>query len=172
MIFVLWHAHVFFLPLLPLYAKQPLSVLLSSHRDARIVGLAARLRGFNLVEGSSTRGGINAYRQLRWCLQRGQSVCITPDGPKGPPRQVKPGAVQLARHSGCAVVPVAMAFSRQRHLRSWDRTVLPLPFGRGVLLMGPPLHFEATDQLDQQQLLLTNALNGVVDQANAVLAAG
>lgn len=170
-IFVLWHCQVFFMPLIRLYARQPLAVLLSSHRDARIAGIAARLRGFNLVQGSSTRGGTLAYRQLLLSLQRGQSVCITPDGPKGPPRQVKAGVIQLARHSGCAVVPVGLACSRRRHLRSWDRTILPLPFGRGVLLMGSPMHFDDVDGLEHQRSVLTAALNRVVDQANAVLAA-
>jgi len=139
-IYALWHCHVFFMPLLRLHARRPVAVLLSSHRDARIVGVAARLRGVELVEGSSTRGGVSAYRQLLRRLRSGQSVCITPDGPRGPARQVKAGVLHLARQSGCAVVPVGLALNRLRRLRSWDRSVLPLPFGRAVLALGAPLY--------------------------------
>lgn len=170
-IYALWHRDVFFLPLLRLYGRQPLAVLLSAHRDARIVGVAARLRGVNLVEGSSTRGGTRAYRDLLVRLRQGQSVCLTPDGPKGPPLLVKPGVIQLARHSGCAVVPVAMAFSRRRRLRSWDQTVLPLPFGSGVLVLAEPLYVDATAPAEEQQQRLTAALHAGAHRAEAVLAA-
>jgi lysophospholipid acyltransferase (LPLAT)-like uncharacterized protein len=139
-IYALWHCHVFFMPLLRLHARRPVAVLLSSHRDARIVGVAARMRGVELVQGSSTRGGVSAYRQLLRRLRSGESVCITPDGPRGPARQVKAGVLHLARQSGCAAVPVGLALNRLRRLRSWDRSVLPLPFGRGVLALGAPLY--------------------------------
>lgn len=169
-IYALWHRHVFFLPLLRIYGRQPLAVLLSAHRDARIVGVAGRLRGITLVEGSSTRGGTKAYRQLLSQLKQGRSVCITPDGPRGPALRVKPGVVQLARHSGCAVVPVAISFRRSHILRTWDQTVLPLPFGSAVLAMGPPLRLDPVDSAEQQQLLLEQALQGVAQRAAVALA--
>jgi lysophospholipid acyltransferase (LPLAT)-like uncharacterized protein len=169
-IYALWHCHVFFVPLLRRYGRRPLAVLLSSHRDAQIVGVAARLRGVQLVEGSSTRGGMKAYRQLLRCLEQRQAVCITPDGPKGPAQRVKSGVIQLARQSGCAVVPVSMACSRQHRLRSWDRSVLPLPFGHHVLRIGAPLYFNASDGLLSQQEDLAAALQTAAGQAQAALA--
>ena len=107
-IYALWHSHVFFVPLFRTYERRAVSVLLSAHRDAQIVGVAARLRGIRLVFGSSTRGGAKAYLQLLSVLQGGQSVVMTPDGPKGPAEQVKSGVIHLAQQTGCAVVPVAM----------------------------------------------------------------
>lgn len=170
-IYALWHCHVFFMPLLRRYGRQPLAVLLSSHRDARIVGVAARLRGVDLVRGSSTRGGTHAYRQLLQRLSQGQSVCLTPDGPKGPPQQVKRGVIRLAVTSGCAVVPVAFATSRQRRLRSWDRSVLPLPFSYVLLVLGAPLQIDPAADPFEQQALLVAALNATGHQAEAGLAA-
>jgi len=142
-IFALWHCHVFFMPMLRRQARRPVAVLLSAHRDAQIVGVAARMRGVELVAGSSTRGGVRAYLQLLQLLRQGCSVCITPDGPKGPARQVKPGIVHLAQQSGCAMVPMGLAVSRQRRLRSWDRSLLPLPFGRVVITLGQPIAVRA-----------------------------
>lgn len=138
-IYGLWHCHVFFMPLLRRHGGRPVSVLLSAHRDAQIVGVAAQMRGVDLVSGSSTRGGARAYLQLLQRLRHGAAVCMTPDGPRGPARQVKPGIVHLARQAGAVVVPVGLALTRRRCLRSWDRTVLPLPFGRVVFTLGPPL---------------------------------
>jgi lysophospholipid acyltransferase (LPLAT)-like uncharacterized protein len=138
-VFALWHCHVFFMPMLCRLARRPLAVLLSAHRDAQIVGVAARMRGVKLVAGSSTRGGVRAYLQLLQLLRAGSSVCITPDGPRGPAREVKSGIVHLAQRSGCLLVPMGLAVSRHRRLRSWDRTLLPLPFGRVVITLGEPI---------------------------------
>ncbi|MEX1317613.1 MAG: lysophospholipid acyltransferase family protein, partial [Synechococcaceae cyanobacterium] len=172
-IYALWHCHVFFLPLLRLHTGRPLAVLLSSHRDARIVGVAARMRGLELVEGSSTRGGAGAYRQLLRRLRQGQSVCITPDGPRGPAREAKPGVVQLARQSGCAVVPVGLALCRGRRLRSWDRSVLPLPFGRAVMALGAPLYLAPGGGIAlADAAALADALEASSSEASQVLARG
>ncbi|MCP9927407.1 lysophospholipid acyltransferase family protein [Cyanobium sp. CH-040] len=171
-IYALWHCHVFFMPLLRLHARRPVAVLLSSHRDARIVGVAARMRGVDLVPGSSTRGGLTAYRRLLQLLRGGQSVCITPDGPRGPARQVKQGVLHLARQSGCAVVPVGLALTRRCRLRSWDRSVLPLPFGRAVLALGAPLYVPGSrDRLgrEAEAAALASALEATSREAALLL---
>jgi lysophospholipid acyltransferase (LPLAT)-like uncharacterized protein len=168
-IYALWHCQVFFMPLLRRYERRSLAVLLSQHRDARIVGVAAQLRGVQLVRGSSTRGGFQAYRQLLTRLRQGQSVCVTPDGPKGPARQVKSGVIQLARHSGCVVVPVAWAATRKCELRSWDRTVLPLPFGRYLLVLGPPRRFAEEAGVEEQGHQLTAELDALCQGTMAAL---
>jgi len=139
-IYALWHSHVFFVPLFRTFERRAVSVLLSAHRDAQIVGVAARLRGIRLVFGSSTRGGARAYLQLLSVLQGGQSVVMTPDGPKGPAERVKSGVIRLAQQSGCAIVPVALASSRLHRLKSWDRSLLPLPFSKAVFELGAPLY--------------------------------
>ncbi len=168
-IFALWHCHVFFMPMLRLHTRQPVSVLLSAHRDAQIVGVAARMRGVELVAGSSTRGGARAFLQLLQLLRQGRHVCITPDGPRGPAREVKPGAVHLAQRSGCALVPMGLALTRGRHLRSWDRTLLPLPFGRVVITLGAPLPVVEGDDLEASARALGEVLEGSSREASRVL---
>lgn len=168
-IFALWHCHVFFLPLLRHQAAGPLAVLLSGHRDGQIVGVTVRQRGLALVTGSSTRGGVGATLRLLQLLRTGTSVCITPDGPKGPPQQVKPGVLHLARRSGRALVPVAVAMGRRRRLRSWDRTLLPLPFGRVVISLGPPL-LAAAEPLGPERLAA--ALEASAARAGQLLSGG
>ena len=171
-IFALWHCHVFFMPMLRLHTRQRVAVLLSAHRDARIVGVAARMRGVELVSGSSTRGGVRAFLQLLQRLEAGRHVCITPDGPRGPARLAKPGVVHLAQRSGCPVVPMGLALTRRRRLRSWDRSVLPLPFGRVVLTLGAPLRVPAGSPASERSVeVLGEALEASSAWAGHLLAA-
>jgi hypothetical protein len=72
-------------------------------------------------------------------LARGEHLVITPDGPRGPRRVAAPGVAQVAALSGAPVLPCAAQTSRRRVLRSWDRMVVPLPFGRGVLVCLPAI---------------------------------
>jgi hypothetical protein len=164
-IYALWHSHVFFVPLFRTYERRAVSVLLSAHRDAQIVGVAARLRGIRLVFGSSTRGGAKAYLQLLTVLQSGESVVMTPDGPKGPAERVKSGVIRLAQQSGCAIVPVALASSRLHRLKSWDRSLLPLPFSKAVFQLGSPLYCPDEAPLEPLQQQLEAAIQATVARA-------
>ena len=79
--------------------------------------------------------------ELRSFLERGDHVLLTVDGPRGPRRRAKPGAVELARMTGFGLVPVAFACNPKRTLGSWDHMVIPLPLARGVLWFGDELRF-------------------------------
>ena len=164
-IYALWHSHVFFVPLFRTFERRAVSVLLSAHRDAQIVGVAARLRGIRLVFGSSNRGGAKAYLQLLTVLQSGESVVMTPDGPKGPAERVKSGVIRLAQQSGCAIVPVALASSRLHRLKSWDRSLLPLPFSKAVFELGAPLYCPDEALLEPLQQQLEDAIQTTVARA-------
>jgi lysophospholipid acyltransferase (LPLAT)-like uncharacterized protein len=118
---------------------QRVHVLVSQHRDGRFIGSVMRRFGTDVVFGSSRRGGAAAIRTALTLLARGEHLAITPDGPRGPRRVAIPGVAQLAAMSGAPVLPCAGQTSRRRVLRSWDRMVMPLPFGRGVLVCLPPI---------------------------------
>lgn len=95
---------------------------------------ALRLRA---ARGSSSSGGREALQEVEEVL-RGPApfAGLTVDGPRGPWRQVKPGALVLARRAGVPLVPVTFSCSRAALLRSWDRMVLPRPFSRVVVEYG------------------------------------
>ncbi|MCU0985245.1 MAG: lysophospholipid acyltransferase family protein [Acetobacteraceae bacterium] len=115
------------------------TVLVSEHRDGRLIGDVIARLGIGAAHGSSRRGGVAVFRVASRVLAAGRSVAITPDGPRGPMREAKPGVARLARLSGVPVIPVGVAVSRARRLRSWDRLMFPLPFGRGAIVYGAPL---------------------------------
>jgi lysophospholipid acyltransferase (LPLAT)-like uncharacterized protein len=72
-------------------------------------------------------------------------VIITPDGPVGPARDAAEGVVQLAARSGAPVLPMAARVRFARRLKSWDRMILPLPFGRGVVVCLAPIMVERSE---------------------------
>ncbi|MDB5652986.1 MAG: hypothetical protein JWQ94_599, partial [Tardiphaga sp.] len=53
------------------------------------------------------------------------------------------GIIMLARESGRPIMPFAMATSRFVQLKTWDRTTINMPFGRGVLVGGEPISVPA-----------------------------
>jgi hypothetical protein len=123
-------------------------VLVSRHRDGLFIAAVVRRFALHIVHGSTSRGGAAGLRTLLGLLNNGKSVVITPDGPRGPSRVAAPGAAQLAALSGVPVLPCAAQTTSRWVLRSWDRMVVPKPFGRGVLVVGPAIAVPRDDWQD------------------------
>ena len=91
------------------------------------------------------------------------------DIPKGTPRQAGLGIVTLAKLSGRPVIPVAVATSRRKVLeRSWDKSTINLPFGRGAVVIGDPIRVprDAGEvELEEKRRAVTEALNGATERA-------
>lgn len=114
-------------------------VMISRHGDGRLISRVIHRLGHGTIDGSTSKGGTRALRRALQLLASGETVVITPDGPRGPRMRASPGIVTLARLSGCPVMPVAVATRRRRVMGSWDRFVLPTPFNRGVFVWGDPI---------------------------------
>jgi lysophospholipid acyltransferase (LPLAT)-like uncharacterized protein len=168
-ILAFWHARF---PLMPwAYPDGRIVVLVSRHRDAEV--LVRTLRGFGLAfaRGSTTEGGAAGLRSLLRYVEEGYDVGVAPDGPRGPRRRVQPGVVLVARLSGLPIVPVGFSATPARRLRSWDRTVLPRPFSRGVFVYGAPLTVPRradTRAQEEARLALEQALDQVTDRADTL----
>jgi len=133
-----WHNRLLLMPYCwP--SSAPFHMLISAHPDGRLIARTVAYFGIDTVTGSSQRGGGEALRTLVRKLQQGESVGITPDGPRGPRMHVGDGAIALARLSGAPILPAAAAVSRRMVLNTWDRLVVALPFSRGVMVWGNPM---------------------------------
>lgn len=146
-------------------------VLVSQHRDGRLIGMVAARFNLAMVHGSTSRGGAAGLRSLAKLLAAGQQVVITPDGPRGPRREAAPGVAQLAALTGRPVLPCGGAITPARLLSSWDRMMLPLPFGRGVLVVGPPVTVPR-DAAEAALPAIEAALTEVCDRADALAGTG
>lgn len=120
--------------------------MVSEHRDGEIIARVLRGWGYDLVRGSSTRGGGRALLALIRAIGAGRQGGITPDGPRGPAGVPQLGAIHAARRAGVAIVPVRAVVSRAWRVRSWDRFVVPKPFARVVLTAGEPWHPAGGDE--------------------------
>jgi lysophospholipid acyltransferase (LPLAT)-like uncharacterized protein len=120
-------------------AGTGMRILVSAHRDGQLVGAALRRFGVGVVLGSTTRGGAAGVRRVLALIAAGNHLAITPDGPRGPARVAALGVAQIAALSGAPVLPCAAQTTRRLVLNSWDRMVIPRPFGRGVIVCGPTI---------------------------------
>jgi hypothetical protein len=173
-----WHERLPLMPALWRMARrqsQPrMHVLISRHRDGRLIALLVARLGVDVVHGSTARqgqdrGGAASMRQLLEYLGRGEQVAITPDGPRGPRRVAAPGVARLAAVSGIAILPCAAQTTRRRVLASWDRMVVPLPFGRGVLVCGTPVAV-GREQAEAALPTIAAALTAAADRADRLCA--
>ena len=135
-IFLLWHEAL--LPLLWQHRRQQVAIVVSEAREGRYLADYAQRIGYHLVPGSSTRGGARALLGAIRALDDGCTIAITPDGPRGPRRDVKPGAVRAAQRAGVMILPLHAVTRSAWRLGSWDRMMVPKPFARIDLGYGEP----------------------------------
>lgn len=137
-----WHERQALMPMLWVLArrrggKARVHVLSSRHRDGRFMAAIVQSFGMRNVFGSTRRGGAAGLRHLTDLLAAGDHIAITPDGPRGPRREAAAGVAQIAALTNVPVLPCAAQSSRRICLRTWDRMVVPLPFGRAVIVCEP-----------------------------------
>jgi lysophospholipid acyltransferase (LPLAT)-like uncharacterized protein len=136
-----WHQHQAFCARYLLEQRtRGLAVgwLISPSVDGEIGAMLVRRVGGRVIRGSSTHTGARALRDYYLALvQENVSPVITPDGPRGPRFKFKPGAILLAQMSGRPILPLAYAASRA-WLVKWDKFVIPWPFARIAIAIGPP----------------------------------
>jgi len=137
-ILAFWHGRLLMIPM-AWQRLAPMHMLISGHRDGRIIADAVHYFDVDSIVGSSNQGGTGALRAMVRYLRAGDCVGITPDGPNGPAMRATSGIVAAAKISQAPVIPITYATSRRRILRSWDRFHLALPWSRGIYLWGEPI---------------------------------
>lgn len=143
-IMAFWHGHLLMMARV-WKAGVPMHMLISQHRDGLIIARIIAHFGLSAVTGSSSRGGAAALRQMLKVLKAGESVGITPDGPRGPRMRATDGIVAVARLANVPILPVAFSCRRRKVLGSWDRFQVALPFSRGVVRWGEPITITSGD---------------------------
>lgn len=135
-IFVLWHGHL--LPLVHRHRGTDIVVLVSEHTDGEYISRVIERIGFGTVRGSSTRGSVGGLKGLIRAARAGRDLALTVDGPRGPARAFKPGALLVAQTVGLPLVPIAVGASAQWRLPSWDNFMVPRPFSVVRIAYGEP----------------------------------
>jgi hypothetical protein len=136
-ILAFWHRHLLLMPYA--YRGRRISVLVSQSRDGELIARTVARFGIDASRGSSSRGGAQGMRSLLRKAAEGYDLAFTPDGPRGPAEVVQPGVILAAAATGWPVQPVALAATRCKRLRSWDRFVVPFPLSTVHFVYGEPL---------------------------------
>lgn len=174
-IVAMWHGQHFMVP----FAKPshwPAKVMISRSADGEVNAVAASRFGLGLIRASGgknarqirKRGGMRGFIEAVRSLKEGYSIAMTADVPKGPARKAGEGIVQLAKHSGRPILPVAVATSRSKELDTWDKASVNLPFGRGAITVGELIWVPADTQdeaLEGYRLKVEDGLNAVTRRA-------
>jgi lysophospholipid acyltransferase (LPLAT)-like uncharacterized protein len=137
LIYIFWHRHILFV--IHQFKNSGARPLISLSSDGELVAAVAEEFGMKPIRGSSSKGGARAFLSMVRSVQKENAqVLITADGPKGPARQIKAGTVQLAVKTRATIIPISWAGTRVKILeKSWDRFLIPLPFGRIHFAYGP-----------------------------------
>jgi lysophospholipid acyltransferase (LPLAT)-like uncharacterized protein len=167
-IFLFWHEYI---PcLFHLRPNCNISILLSKHRDAEMLAQASLANGYGVVRGSSNRGAVQAVKEI---IRRDaqSSLGITPDGPRGPRRNLAPGCVYLGSRLGMSIVPIGVAYDRPwRVKRAWDQFAIPRPFTNARLVFGERIDVPVDadkETLNRYQALVAEKMAFVHSQAEA-----
>lgn len=175
---VYWHQHMLFgvralLDLQPEGLKP--GFLISPSIDGTAPAMLVSRIGGHVIRGSSTHTGARALRDYYETIVRQEiSPAITPDGPRGPVHEFKPGAVILSQLTGKPILPISVAATRTWRLGTWDRFELPLPFSRVVVAYGEPVNMPRgldAEALARMQVEMAGRLLALKEQARARLSA-
>lgn len=140
-----WHRRLFMMPLAYPFRRwnaqgevRGVAILSSDSKDGERSAATWRWFGIHAVRGTASEDGAKALVRMIRAVKQGWDFGITPDGPRGPLMELKPGTVALARKTGAWIVPVSLAFDRQFELKTWDRMVIPFPFASCTIRYGAP----------------------------------
>jgi len=159
-VYATWHQRVIFHA--RHLAHKNLTVMVSQSRDGEYATRLLNLFGHKNVRGSSTRGGSQALKELTQKIKEGGRGGILADGPLGPARVAKIGAVIMAHEAQVPLIPLIWGVDRCWILNSWDRFLVPKPFARIVICYTEPIWIPPSvggKELEDYRRLLEERLN-------------
>lgn len=169
-IYSLWHGRL--LPLTWHFRDHGYVPMISRSGDGEYIARIAEHWGYLPVRGSSSRAGREALREMLVVARAGRSLVFTPDGPRGPFQQLKPGVLRAAQLTGCPIVPVSAGARRASFYGNWDRFLVPHPFTRVLVAFGEPIPVpRAADEteLERKSREVTEAMNALTQEVDALV---
>ena len=171
-----WHSRFMLTPAgWPKMVQKP-HMLISKSRDGNLVAYTAEFFGVKTVRGSrrvkinsKDKRGAGALREMIEVINKGDCVVMTPDGPRGPRMRMGAGPIKLAKISGTPIVAYALSVSKNKLFNSWDRFMLPLPFGRGKIIFAGPIWVDkqaSEADIEEARQKLENILNQASQQCD------
>lgn len=136
-LYVIWHETL--LPLTWVHrTRGDITMLVSATIDGDYLMAFGGALGYRAVRGATGQDGLQALREVTGVLRRGGVVAIAPDGPLGPRRVLKPGALVAAQRTGAMILPLHASVDRAWRFGSWDHFMVPRPFAEVTVRYAEP----------------------------------
>ena len=130
-----WHGRLLFPSWYIRLKTTNLHAIASRHTDAEIMARILKKWGYRLIRGSTHKGGKAVVQKMAEVFKsKGGIVAVTNDGPKGPPRIAKAGSTSLALKYNVQIITITGSATKYWQIKSWDRFMLPKPFGKIQLI--------------------------------------
>lgn len=174
-----WHGQFLLIPTIrPDDIKG--TIVVGKHGDAELAAKLVKRFGVTPIRGSGAggrrmgrdRGGAKVLRKAIKALNKGDCVVSTADVPPGPAQKVGEGIITMARLSGKPIIPAAIATKRAITFKSWSRLTINLPYSKGALVAGKPLHVPRTltpEELEAHRQTLEHAMGEVTKRAHELV---
>ena len=162
-----WHGRLLFPSWYIRLKTTNLHAIASRHTDAEIMARILNNWGYGLIRGSTRKGGKAVVQKMAAVFKNAGVVAVTNDGPKGPPRIAKAGSTGLALKYNVQIITITGSATKYWQMKSWDRFMLPKPFGKIQLIISPPLDItEKLKTVEKEVQLLSDFMNQYQDEAD------
>lgn len=150
-----WHGELLMQPFnyQKLRPNSLVKAMISNHRDGEIITRIVNFLGIGAIRGSSSKGGAKALISTIKELKSGNDIAITPDGPRGPRFSIADGIVAIAKKSGASIVVFNCKPTKYWQMKSWDKFIVPKPFGTLHFYIQEPFNIGDLDFEDAKNLI-------------------
>ncbi|MDR3256834.1 MAG: lipopolysaccharide heptosyltransferase II [Endomicrobium sp.] len=157
-IYSFWHGNEF--PMMLSNQKNNIVIMVSLSKDGELLSQILQKFGYLTVRGSSTKGGKRGLIEIIRYARKGYTLAFAADGPRGPYHKLKPGVVYTAQKTGMPLLPISCSPKNKIVLnKSWDKTIIPLPFSKTIQIYGDPVYVNDGDNIEEKTALVEERLN-------------
>ncbi len=135
-----------------------IKALISENRDGEMIAKIAKLFNCGSIRGSSSKGAAKVLINTLKELKIGNDIAITPDGPRGPRYSIADGIVAISQKSGKNIRCFNAIPSRYWQFKSWDKFVLPKPFGKIDFYISEPFSVQNLSLDEAKELIKSKML--------------
>jgi len=162
-----WHGRLLFPSWYIRIKMTNLHAIASRHSDAEIMARILKHWGYSLIRGSTRKGGKAVVQKMADVFKNGGIVAVTNDGPKGPPKVAKAGSTGLAIKYNVNMITITGSATKFWQMKSWDKFMLPKPFGHIDILVAPPLQIDIPPANNEEEIkLLSDYMNYYQDEVD------
>jgi lipopolysaccharide heptosyltransferase II len=157
-IYSFWHGNEF--PMLMSNQKKKIVIMVSLSKDGELLSQILQNFGYFTIRGSSSKGGKRALMEIIKYASKGHAVAFAADGPKGPYHKLKSGVIYAAQKTGMPIIPISCSPKNKIIInKSWDKTIVPMPFSKMVQIYGDPIYVNSSDIINDKRVLVEKSLN-------------